>query len=426
MVLILEPPVIITMSRLSDLLQKESKAISGEHASLWRKALASLPNRESALYRKSENNNEDSWPTLQPRFNVTLMRFLYDMSTQQPDNHSACMYESTTNYLEQFSKDTVTRFWSTLEEGGKQQSFERLRELASIWREWHGVVRTVDNLASYLNRYYAPHSSLPLIKQAAERALMDSWSESLNSHDAAATAALLEHLGNVATTLRSPEERSLILEAWEACETLRSYGPGHIPDEWRATSVTYVRVSATIEPVLDAVRREREASSQSRDPTSEKPITVVSLNGQKFAMPIGCHFLQSSGFLTRLHLRAGDVVKLNESSNMMEKALEFSRMEEAQPYPEIEVPLRATIEEIVGETYGNYLSTLSQGELFELLLFANLLDIKRLVDLISAKVASMIRGRTSEEIRAIFNITNDFTPEEEARVREENAWIEEA
>lgn len=33
-----------------------------------------------------------------------------------------------------------------------------------------------------------------------------------------------------------------------------------------------------------------------------------------------------------------------------------------------------------------------------------------------AKVASMIKGRTPEEIRSAFNIESDFTPEEEAKV----------
>lgn len=36
----------------------------------------------------------------------------------------------------------------------------------------------------------------------------------------------------------------------------------------------------------------------------------------------------------------------------------------------------------------------------------------------------IIPGKTPEEIRKQFNIKNDFTPEEEEQVREENAWCE--
>lgn len=34
------------------------------------------------------------------------------------------------------------------------------------------------------------------------------------------------------------------------------------------------------------------------------------------------------------------------------------------------------------------------------------------------------KGKSPEEIRKIFNIANDFTPEEEAHIREENKWAE--
>lgn len=37
-----------------------------------------------------------------------------------------------------------------------------------------------------------------------------------------------------------------------------------------------------------------------------------------------------------------------------------------------------------------------------------------------------LQGKTAEEIRKTFNIVNDFTPEEEAQVREENKWCEDA
>jgi len=66
-----------------------------------------------------------------------------------------------------------------------------------------------------------------------------------------------------------------------------------------------------------------------------------------------------------------------------------------------------------------------QTTLFELILAANYLDIKPLLDLTCKIVANMIKGKTSEEIRKTFNIKNDFTPEEEEQIRRENEWCEE-
>jgi len=63
--------------------------------------------------------------------------------------------------------------------------------------------------------------------------------------------------------------------------------------------------------------------------------------------------------------------------------------------------------------------------LFNLILAANYLDIKSLLDLTCKTVADEIKGKTPEEIRLRFNIKNDFTPEEEEEVKRENAWCEE-
>jgi S-phase kinase-associated protein 1 len=62
------------------------------------------------------------------------------------------------------------------------------------------------------------------------------------------------------------------------------------------------------------------------------------------------------------------------------------------------------------------LSNLSQA--------ANYLDIKPLLDVGCKTVANMIKGKSPEEIRKTFNITNDFTPEEEEHIRRENEWAE--
>uniref|UniRef100_A0A061S912 SKP1-like protein n=2 Tax=Tetraselmis sp. GSL018 TaxID=582737 RepID=A0A061S912_9CHLO len=63
-----------------------------------------------------------------------------------------------------------------------------------------------------------------------------------------------------------------------------------------------------------------------------------------------------------------------------------------------------------------------QAVLYDLILAANFLNIKGLLDLCCQTVAEIIKGKTPEQIRQYFHIKNDFTPEEEEEVRKENQW----
>lgn len=68
---------------------------------------------------------------------------------------------------------------------------------------------------------------------------------------------------------------------------------------------------------------------------------------------------------------------------------------------------------------------LDDESLFSMILAANYLNIKPLLDLACKAVADEIKGKTPDEIRTRFNIKNDFTPEEEEEVQKENAWCSE-
>lgn len=70
--------------------------------------------------------------------------------------------------------------------------------------------------------------------------------------------------------------------------------------------------------------------------------------------------------------------------------------------------------------------SVDNATLFELILAANYLAVKDLLDLGCDRLASLIYGKTTEQIRTEFNIKNDFTEEEEKKLREENAWCEES
>ncbi|GFH18611.1 SKP1-like protein 1A [Haematococcus lacustris] len=62
-----------------------------------------------------------------------------------------------------------------------------------------------------------------------------------------------------------------------------------------------------------------------------------------------------------------------------------------------------------------------QDLLFNLVLAANYLDIKSLMDLTCQTVAKMIKGKTPAEICKTFNM-NELTPEEAEEERRENQW----
>ena len=88
----------------------------------------------------------------------------------------------------------------------------------------------------------------------------------------------------------------------------------------------------------------------------------------------------------------------NVKSHVLAKVIEFCRRYAEEPMSEIEKPLKsANMHEVVQEWYANYVDV-DQELLFELILAANYMDIKPLLDLTCATVASMIKGKTPEEI----------------------------
>ena len=60
--------------------------------------------------------------------------------------------------------------------------------------------------------------------------------------------------------------------------------------------------------------------------------------------------------------------------------------------------------------------------IFELIQGANFLNIRGLLDVLCLTVADMIKGKTPEQIRGIFGIDNEITPEEEAAALAEHSW----
>eukprot|EP01006_Ploeotia_vitrea_P060403 TRINITY_DN75839_c0_g1_i1.p1 TRINITY_DN75839_c0_g1~~TRINITY_DN75839_c0_g1_i1.p1 ORF type:complete len:179 (+),score=92.84 TRINITY_DN75839_c0_g1_i1:257-793(+) len=116
----------------------------------------------------------------------------------------------------------------------------------------------------------------------------------------------------------------------------------------------------------------------------------------------------------------------NVKSTVLAKVVDYMRYHCDNPPKNIEKPLKsANMAEVVSQWDADFVDV-DQELLFELILAANYMDIRSLLDLTCAKVASMIKGKKPEQIRKTFGIQNDFTPEEEEAVRAENKWAEES
>jgi S-phase kinase-associated protein 1 len=143
-------------------------------------------------------------------------------------------------------------------------------------------------------------------------------------------------------------------------------------------------------------------------------ITLQSQDGQEFQVLLKT--AQMSTTIKNLieDIGAETVIPLpNISTKILTKFMEYFNYH-AQEHEEEET-----------KVWNTEFCKVDQPMLFEMILAANYLDMKDLLDLTCDTVANMVKGKTPDEIRKTFNITHDFTPEEEEQVRKDNEWCEE-
>jgi len=116
----------------------------------------------------------------------------------------------------------------------------------------------------------------------------------------------------------------------------------------------------------------------------------------------------------------------NVKDAVLTKVVEYCKhytTEEAMT--QIQTPLKSSkLEDLVQTWYADFVDV-EQPLLFELVTAANFMDIKPLLDLTCLAVSIAIKGKTAPQLREIFNISNEFSPDEEAQIREESQWTQE-
>jgi len=160
-----------------------------------------------------------------------------------------------------------------------------------------------------------------------------------------------------------------------------------------------------------------EAIENGNMSTESKKITLKSSDGEAFEVE-EVVALESQTIKHMIEDDCADsVIPLpNVTSKILAKVIEYCKKHVETPKTDD----RSAEDEL--KTWDAEFVKVEQPVLFDLILAANYLNIKSLLDLTCQTVADMIKGKTPEEIRKTFNIKNDFTPEEEEEVRRENQW----
>ena len=120
-----------------------------------------------------------------------------------------------------------------------------------------------------------------------------------------------------------------------------------------------------------------------------------------------------------------EIPLLEVSKEILYKVVDFLNHHKDDPMAKIEKPIKTNdIEQIVGEWDAKFIAfDDDQDTLFKVILAANYLDIPSLLDLGICKIACMIKGKSSDEVKTMFKFQKEITPEQEKSIREENPWL---
>ncbi|KAJ3323738.1 hypothetical protein HDV06_001468 [Boothiomyces sp. JEL0866] len=154
-------------------------------------------------------------------------------------------------------------------------------------------------------------------------------------------------------------------------------------------------------------------------------VKLTSSDGQEFnvAEDIITQSQLIKNMLSDLEVGEAAIPLPNVTAHILTKIIEYATHHKNDTPPPPEDEMKAKSSDDIDEWDRDFIAV-DQGTLFEIILAANYMDMQGLLDLGCKTVANMIKGKSVEEIRKTFNITNDFTPEEEEQIRKENEWCE--
>ncbi|CAG9312822.1 unnamed protein product [Blepharisma stoltei] len=121
-----------------------------------------------------------------------------------------------------------------------------------------------------------------------------------------------------------------------------------------------------------------------------------------------------------------DIPIAQVSTNMLNRILEYAQHHDFIPPEPLEKPLKTSkIEEILSDPWDvEFLKSFDDDGLADLMFALNYLDVACLMEICFAYIATKFRGKDPNQIRAEYGIEEEFTREEDEKIKRENPWTQ--
>ncbi|XP_021901134.1 SKP1-like protein 1A [Carica papaya] len=156
------------------------------------------------------------------------------------------------------------------------------------------------------------------------------------------------------------------------------------------------------------------------DEAKKKSVLLKTADGKIFQveMPIAMEFATVKSFFEENSDASAESVEMplpNVSADALSNIITYCKRS-------LDLRAKAASDNEVNALNAEFVKKHNIETLRDILVAANYLDIKPLLDLLCSEIADRIKNKSVEFVRTFFGIENDYTEEEEARLRQQNAW----
>ncbi|XP_027332052.1 cullin-1-like isoform X2 [Abrus precatorius] len=377
--------------------------------------------------KKTSMSFEEVWPLLQIAVNKLINQIEgvdnSSFTSQEYMSYYTTVYEFCTDRLgDENSKLLYAQYKKVFEEyinsmvlpslRGKKNEI-LLRELLRRWSNHKIMTRWLLRFFHFLERYHIPRWKLPSLEEISFLTFHDLVYDEMNNQVVVSILYMIDQE-------RAGEQidRTLVNNVLAIYSEM-----GNIPRE-NNTEHFAVRMTKDNAALYEEASNWIASSSFKNDTPKEeklndnpipssKKINLISSNGDVFEVDYALALMSKT---------IKDVIETHPTDDTDSISIPVSRVSSKMLAMVIEYCKKHT--EVSNSNYDEHISNIDINDwdaefldvnhqaIFDLILASNYFNIKSLLDLTTNKIGDIMKCKTAEEIRNIFNIKHDFTPEE--------------